>query len=249
MKSQNLSGCTLGAFVVRERITEGGFGTIYRGEQQLMGRDVVIKVLHQEFRSDGIAMQRFMREAKLASQLDHPFAATIYGFGIKSDDGLPWIAMELVVGITLKHWLRAHGPMSLKQLVPFVEDLAEVIQAAHDRGIIHRDLKPSNVMVTESEGRIVPKLLDLGIAKVLDTVEGSTPENGPDEPEAEPDDEPLSRTRPDLGRGTPLHLERLTPAMPRWAHLPTWRPSSGAALLPWGGQPISMRSASSSTRR
>jgi serine/threonine protein kinase len=77
-----------------------------------------------------------------------------------------WIAMELVQGSTLSAWLERHGPMPLEQFVPFFECIAEVVHAAHECGIIHRDLKPSNVMVTERGGRLLPKLLDFGTAKV-----------------------------------------------------------------------------------
>ena len=103
MADRDLCGRTLGEFVLRERIDEDGSGAVYRGEQPLLGRDVVVKVLHQ--RHDADALQRFMREAQLASRLDHPYAAHVYAFGVEDEDGLPWIAMELVQGITLKRWL------------------------------------------------------------------------------------------------------------------------------------------------
>jgi hypothetical protein len=92
----------------------------------------------------------------------------IYAFGIEPQDGLFWIAMERVQGVTLAAWLSAHGPMPLEQLVPFFACVAEVVQTAHERGIVHRDLKPSNVMVIERAGRLLPKLLDFGVAKLLD---------------------------------------------------------------------------------
>jgi WD40 repeat protein len=109
-----------------------------------------------------------LREAQLASRLDHPYAAHVYAFGAEEADGLLWIAMELVEGITLRRWLRDHGPMPLPQFVSFFEHVAEVVQTAHERGIVHRDLKPSNVMVIERAGRLLPKLLDFGVAKLLD---------------------------------------------------------------------------------
>ncbi|HSR98885.1 MAG TPA: serine/threonine-protein kinase, partial [Kofleriaceae bacterium] len=158
----------VGEFVLRERIDEGGFGAVYRCEQPLLGREAVVKVLHQRLRRNDVVLQRFMREAQLASRLDHPYAAHVYAFGIEHDDGLFWIAMEMVQGTTLNRWLRERGPLPLDQLVPFFERVAEVVQTAHDRGIVHRDLKPSNVMVVERAGRLLPKLLDFGIAKLLD---------------------------------------------------------------------------------
>jgi WD40 repeat protein/serine/threonine protein kinase len=165
---EDLCGRTVGEFVLRERIDEGGFGAVYRCEQPLLGREAVVKVLHQRLRRNDVVLQRFMREAQLASRLDHPYAAHVYAFGIEPDDGLFWIAMEMVQGIALNRWLKERGPLSLAQLVPFFDRVAEVVQTAHERGIVHRDLKPSNVMVIERAGRLLPKLLDFGIAKLLD---------------------------------------------------------------------------------
>jgi serine/threonine protein kinase/WD40 repeat protein len=164
----DLSGRTLGEFVLGECIDEGGFGAVYRCDQPMLGRKVVVKVLHQELRRDDAAIERFKREAKLASLLDHPNAAHVYAFGIE-DDGVLWIAMELVDGVTLNHWLAKHGPMRLDQFVSFFEKVAQVVQAAHDLGIIHRDLKPSNIMVIERSDELWPKLLDFGVAKPPET--------------------------------------------------------------------------------
>ena len=93
---EDLSGRTLGEFIVRERIGSGGFGDVYRCDQPLLGRQAVIKVLHQRLRYNDVVLQRFLREAQLASRLDHPYAAHVYAFGIERDDGLFWIAMEMV---------------------------------------------------------------------------------------------------------------------------------------------------------
>jgi serine/threonine protein kinase/WD40 repeat protein len=172
-----LFGREIRDFVLGELIGEGGFGKAYRGEQPTLGREVVVKVLHHRLRVRDILLQRFLREAQLASRLDHPYAAHVYGFG-GEEDGLVWIAMEFVHGITLKQWLIEHGPMPLAQLVPFFEHVTEVVQNAHDHGIVHRDLKPSNVMVIERAGRLFPKLLDFGVAKLLDGEK--LPESTPD---------------------------------------------------------------------
>ncbi len=168
MIRENLTGRRLGDFVLRDRIGEGGNGAVYRAEQPLLGRLAVVKVLHHRLRSSEVALQRFMREAKLASLLDHPYAAHVYAFGVEPDDGLFWIAMELVNGTPLDRWLRDHGPLPIAEFIPFFERVAEVVQTAHEHGIVHRDLKPSNVMVIERAGRLLPKLLDLGIAKLHD---------------------------------------------------------------------------------
>ncbi len=164
----DLSGRRLGEFILLEQLDEGGFGKVYRCEQPMLGRDAVVKVLHGRLSRRYVNVQRFLREARLASRLDHPYAAHIYAFGIEERDRLLWIAMERVQGVTLAQWLTAHGPMPLGQFVAFFERIAAVVQTAHERGIVHRDLKPSNVMLIERAGEPLPKLLDFGVAKLLD---------------------------------------------------------------------------------
>ena len=109
MTDLDLSRRRAGEFVLRERIGAGGYGTVYRCEQPALRRDAVIKVL-QSRRGNDSSADRFVREAQLASRLDHPYAAHVYSFGIE-DDGLRWIAMEFVSGVTLAEWLRSRGPM------------------------------------------------------------------------------------------------------------------------------------------
>jgi serine/threonine protein kinase len=156
MMAHDLSHCILGEFLLQECIGNGPSGIVYRGEQLLLGRGVAVKVLHQRY--DDLALQRCMREA----QIEHPFVAHVYAVGIEQD-GPAWIASELVHGISVDRWLQARGPMPLELFVPLFQSLAEVVQAAHDRGIVHGNLKPSNVMVVEGRGQLLPKLLDLGI--------------------------------------------------------------------------------------
>src|SRR6185295_16057031 len=105
-------------------------------------REAIIKVIsHDSVTED--ARVRFLREARLASRLDHPYAAHIYAFGAEAD-GLLWIAMELVRGTGLDVLLRAKGPIELERFVPLLEKLYEVVHTAHEQGIVHRDLKPAN---------------------------------------------------------------------------------------------------------
>jgi serine/threonine protein kinase len=162
-----LCGRAVGEFVLRERIGEGAHGAVYRCEQPLLGREAVIKVLHGRHSKKQVMIQRFLREARLASRLDHPYAAHVYAFGVEKEDRLLWIAMEMVHGTPLDRWISDRGPLSLTDLVPFFERIAEVVQTGHEHGIVHRDLKPSNVMIIERAGRLLPKLLDFGIAKLL----------------------------------------------------------------------------------
>jgi WD40 repeat protein/serine/threonine protein kinase len=162
-----LVGRKLGEFVVREPLSAGGMGTVFRAEQPTLAREAVIKVLHTRLRASENLIARFLREARLASRLDHPYAAHIYAFGAEPD-GVLWIAMELVRGTPLDKLLEAQGPISLERFVPLLERICEVVQTAHDQGIVHRDLKPANIMALARAGQLLPKLLDLGIAKLDD---------------------------------------------------------------------------------
>jgi serine/threonine protein kinase len=108
-----LRGRKLGEFILRERLGEGGFGAVYRCEQRALRREAVVKILHPRLRHNDVVLQRFLREAQVASRLDHPYAAHVYAFGIERDDGLFWIAMELVHGIALNRWLTDRGPLLL----------------------------------------------------------------------------------------------------------------------------------------
>ena len=161
-----LIGRTLGDFVVGERLGAGGFGVVYRAEQPLLEREAVIKVLHRQQLQSETGTRRFLREARLASRLDHPYAAHIYAFGAEPD-GLLWIAMELVRGTGLDQLLADRGAIPLDRLVPLVERICEVVHSAHEQGIVHRDIKPANVLVMSRAGRFLPKLLDFGIAKAV----------------------------------------------------------------------------------
>ncbi|MDQ3296679.1 MAG: protein kinase [Myxococcota bacterium] len=160
-----MDGVVLGGFALRQKIGEGGFGTVYLAEQQGLGRAAVVKVMRRSLAVRGDATERFELEARLACRLDHPCAAHIYAFGAE-DDGTLWIAMELVKGTSLETLLES-GPLSLERAIPMLERLCDAVQTAHAQGIVHRDIKPANVMVAAKAGRLMPKLLDFGIAKQL----------------------------------------------------------------------------------
>src|SRR5215475_6998332 len=106
----------LGEFVLLDRVGAGSFGEVYRARQPTLGREVVVKILHLRHRGNRRVVSRFLREARIASRLDHPFAAHIYAFGAETD-GLLWIAMELCRGTTLAERVRADGPVPLPKLV------------------------------------------------------------------------------------------------------------------------------------
>jgi serine/threonine protein kinase len=209
-------GRKLGDFIVRERLGQGAFGAVYRAEQPLLQRDAVIKVLHQrgddarsdargDPRGDPRGIERFLREARLASRLDHPYAAHIYAFGAETD-GLRWIAMELVRGTALDQLLRLHGPLPLDRFVPFLERPCDVVHTAHEQGIVHRDIKPANVMVISRAGRLLPKLCDLGIAKLVEQGnEGANDAAGGAAGDAVGDDAPGLTQRGQV-IGSPLYM-------------------------------------------
>ncbi|HTL38791.1 MAG TPA: protein kinase [Kofleriaceae bacterium] len=159
-----LIGRTLGRFTIVERLGRGGSGEVFRAEQQQLGRSAVIKVLRREVAMAPNRVERFLREAKLASRLDHPYAAHIYSFGAETDNVL-WIAMEHVKGVTLDDLVVRRGAMPPQIFAPLFVRLCEVIHTAHEMDIVHRDIKGANVMVIERAGQLLPKLLDFGIAK------------------------------------------------------------------------------------
>ena len=159
-----LIGRSLGKFTVMEQLGKGGSGEVYRAEQVQLGRSAVIKVLRREVASAPNKVERFLREAKLASRLDHPYAAHVYAFGAEVD-GVLWIAMEHVKGVTLDELIARRGAMPANLFAPLFGRLCEVVHTAHELGIVHRDIKGSNVMVIERAGQLLPKLLDFGIAK------------------------------------------------------------------------------------
>ncbi|HZJ62786.1 MAG TPA: serine/threonine-protein kinase, partial [Kofleriaceae bacterium] len=165
----SLTDRVLGDFVLGEVLGRGGGGTVYRAEQRGLDRPAVVKVVHRSLTGRSGAAERFAREARLASRFDHPYAAHIYAFGVEQD-GIMWIAMELVDGTPLDKLIRRSGPLTLERFVPLFEQLCEVVQSAHDQGIVHRDIKPSNVMVIARAGRLMPKLLDFGLAKLMGAV-------------------------------------------------------------------------------
>ena len=151
----------LGQYEVVEAIGAGGMGEVYRARDTKLGRDVAIKVLPEEFSHDKERLQRFEREAKLLASLNHNNIATLYG--LEETNGILFLVMELVEGDTLAE-LIARGPISTDEALALFKQIAEALEAAHEKGIIHRDLKPANIMVTP-EGTV--KVLDFGLAKAL----------------------------------------------------------------------------------
>jgi len=150
-----------GKYRVIEEIGRGGMGIVYRAEDLTLARSVAIKVLPEMFTDDAERMARFEREAKLLAALSHPNIATV--FGLEASDRKRFLVMELVEGDTLAERIR-RGPLPLEQALKFCLQIAEGVEAAHEKGIIHRDLKPANVKITPDDK---VKILDFGLAKAF----------------------------------------------------------------------------------
>jgi eukaryotic-like serine/threonine-protein kinase len=146
-----------------DKIGAGGMGEVYRATDAKLGRDVALKVLPAGMARDPERLQRFQREARSVAALNHPHIVTIYS--VEEDDGVHFLTMELVEGLSLDHLIPSNG-LSVAQVVEIASALADAIAAAHEKGIVHRDLKPANLMVT-TNGRV--KILDFGLAKDVST--------------------------------------------------------------------------------
>src|SRR5262249_45402200 len=133
-----------------------------------LGRDVAIKALPDAFANDSDRLQRFQREAQVLASLNHPNIAQIYG--LEESDKTRCIVMELVEGETLQERLK-RGPIPIEEALPIAKQIAEALEAAHEKGIIHRDLKPANIKVAR-DGKV--KVLDFGLAKAMDGAASNT---------------------------------------------------------------------------
>jgi len=157
-------GTTLGAYEITEPLGSGGMGEVYRARDSRLKREVAIKVLPEALASDPDRLARLQREAEVLASLNHAHIAQIHG--LEQIDGTTALIMELVEGPTLADRL-VHGAMPLEEALPAAKQIAEALEAAHERGVIHRDLKPANIKI-RPDGTV--KVLDFGLAKAVEPV-------------------------------------------------------------------------------
>ena len=157
------SGRRFGPYQIQGRLGGGGMGHVYRAWDARLHREVAIKLLHDEYAMPGMR-ERFLREARAASALNHPHICSVFDIG--EQNGEPYLVMELLEGETLKD--RIHrSAISAEDISCIAREVAEALAAAHSKGVIHRDIKPANIFLVEKpNGKVQAKVLDFGLAKI-----------------------------------------------------------------------------------
>ncbi|MBK8220863.1 MAG: serine/threonine protein kinase [Candidatus Obscuribacter sp.] len=158
-----------GRYKIQSVIGQGSAGTVYRAVQELIGREVAVKVLHDYLVSDDEFIKRFKQEAKASSRLNHPNIITIYDFGvIPQGGGRPYIAMDLLNGIPLSDTISEINHLPVEEAIPIFTQVCAALGEAHRQGVVHRDIKPENIVLVERGGqKNFPIVVDFGIARLV----------------------------------------------------------------------------------
>jgi serine/threonine-protein kinase len=152
-----------GRYHLLGKIGEGGMGTVFKAVDQVIGRQVAIKMLGESSTKQAEVVARFQREAQVVGQLRHRNVVEVFDFGV--ENGTPFMVMELLEGKDLATLLDKRGPIAIERAVDIVLAVAAGLLAAHERGLVHRDIKPANIFLSREDGDEIPKILDFGIAK------------------------------------------------------------------------------------
>lgn len=165
-------GSRVGEYIAEELIGRGGFGDVWRGSHPAIGKKVAIKILHEKTLSNTSVLARFRREAWAVNEINHPNLVDIFSFGELSD-GRPYLVMELLRGQPLSTYLEKKGLLPFTEILEISRQVCDVLFAAHQKNVVHRDLKPDNIYIVPKQGAegFTVKLLDFGIAKILDAEE------------------------------------------------------------------------------
>ncbi len=190
--NDRLIGQTIGNYKVRQKLGEGGMGSVYMAEHPMIGKKVAVKVLHPEFATNENVVGRFFTEAKSVNDIQHPNIVDIIDYGVLTRDSLPnlvYFIMEFLDGESLTQIIRRDSPLPVQRSLAIIAQIADALSASHASGIVHRDLKPDNIiLIQRSRQEDFVKVLDFGIAKLTGDHQGS------------------KRTRTGIVMGTPAYM-------------------------------------------